>query len=216
MKYSASGQGRSKYITSGTGTDYGNVTAICKNFEIPEAYRTSGITLQGWVQSERSSSVITDHQAELYISYTSDETGNLLCGCDAGNNGFGSGTGSLTVDCTGHTYLHLRTWGYVAVTYQGSGSGTQGGYQTISLYIIAPWGIETETFITAAKVNEIASALGLSSSVSATAGNTIIRSPYQTLASNQGLSMNTTKPLASDLQALVAAAGANISGTWLT
>lgn len=217
MRYYYSGAGRSKSITSGTGSSTGNVFLFAKNFTIPEEYRIENVPFICTITSTRNSSVCTNHSAELSLSTISsdDNTSNTSVGCFPGNQGYGSNTATLSVNCSGATKIYTRVYASVTATYQGSNNGTQTASQTITITIIAPWGIETELIITAAKINEIASALDYTLSPIPTIGANITRAQYQNLSDEVSANtFDTTKPLAIDLQSLIEKAGQNLNGTW--
>lgn len=209
------------YLTrSGNGatiTLYGALTTI------PTALKQSGIKLTGQIQMATGNSApgwVTTCTCNLFMKISGGTQTIVKQTAKTGNAGSAttaSATFDTTIDLSSATslaFMFTANGSKDRVSSQGPSTFSPSYSGFFAVYLELPSNITSETTITAAKVNEIATFIG--SSASATAGNKITVSPYSTLATAIGAAaFNTTSPLSSDLTSLLSTLNsANITRSW--
>lgn len=157
---------------------------------IPESYRHDNINLS-W-------------EAEMYNSYGLQSAdmvfGYKLPGSTSITE---TQTSDITLNLTNISQIGIRCRVYYRPAAYVSGGAVTQRYRAQGHFIITvPWGgIDTETIITAEKLNEFATKSSVS--VSAISGQIITRDKYAAIASALGYNnLDLSKPLLTDLEAL--------------
>ncbi len=180
---------------NGTGyavfNSYGAIT-------VPENYRLNSVPLTWSIGIAGSTGSTTNSGQQLLYKTDGTQSENKVI------------TTALNTNYTSNLILTNATIvKFMFQTYFVVGSGASYGQRIWYCLLKLPFGgINSETIITAAKLNEVADALNSNNKV--TAGDFLVRSAWQTLADNYSINFNNTQPQFADLNALLE----EIPATW--
>lgn len=184
--------------TSTNANQYGSLT-------IPVAYKNTTITVSWYTRGYNASSASGYTVSSfLNLSYKLDSGSEQIIQSQSrsahttGNLVEQTGTASIVIG--NNTTLKFR-FNYGRTIAGGGGASFSPSF-TWTCYVKCPFGgITSEDIITAAKLNAVATANGVNTSV--TAGNNIIRTPWQTIGTAVGVTFDSTNPLKTNLEAVL-------------